>query len=112
MKYSVVITKQANIDLRGIYEYICFTLLSPENAASQMDRLEKSIYDLDTMPFRFREYEYEPWKSRGMHIMPVDNYVVAYIPNEQTGVVTIIRVLYGGSDVKEHLSNHTDLNKE
>lgn len=34
---------------------------------------------LEQMPERFREYEKEPWHSRGIHIMPVDNYCVLYI---------------------------------
>mgnify|MGYP001580458150 CR=1 FL=1 len=31
------------------------------------------------MPERFRGYENEPWKSRGLKMMPVDNYCVLYI---------------------------------
>lgn len=33
MIYELSITEQADADLRGIYEYIAFELLSPENAA-------------------------------------------------------------------------------
>ena len=40
---ELIITEQADADLRGIYEYITFELLSPENAARQLDRLEESI---------------------------------------------------------------------
>ena len=38
MKYDVTFTEQAENDLRGIFEYIAFDLLSPENAAGQLDR--------------------------------------------------------------------------
>ena len=31
MIYEVIITEQADADLRGIYEYIAFELLSPES---------------------------------------------------------------------------------
>ena len=51
------------------------------------------------MPKRYRQYELEPWKSRGLHVAPVDNYLVLYIPDDDTQVVTIIRVMYGGRDV-------------
>ena len=34
MKYDVTFTEQAENDLRGIFEYIAFELLSPENAPS------------------------------------------------------------------------------
>ena len=73
MIFQVEVSDQADIDLRNIYEYIVFELQSPENASGQLDRLEKSIMGLDQMPERFRVYEKEPWHSRGLHIMPVDN---------------------------------------
>lgn len=31
--------------------------------------------------------------------MPVDNFIVLYIPREEDGTVTIIRVVYGGRDM-------------
>lgn len=41
--YDIVISYQAEIDLRGIFEYIAFELKSPENASGQLDRLEACI---------------------------------------------------------------------
>lgn len=35
MTYRVALTELANSDLRGIYEYIAFSLLEPENVAEQ-----------------------------------------------------------------------------
>ena len=43
MIYDIVISYQAEIDLRGIFEYIAFELKSPENASGQLDRLEACI---------------------------------------------------------------------
>lgn len=43
MIFKVVISAQAEDDLRNIFEYIAFELLSPENAAKQLERLEKQI---------------------------------------------------------------------
>lgn len=103
MKYTVNIVAQAKEDLRDIYEYIAFELLAPENAAGQLERLEKSINGLASLPFRFREYESEPWKSRGLRIMPVDNFVVLYFPNKETAVVTVIRVMYSGRDIDRQI---------
>ena len=35
------------------------------------------------MPKRYRQYELEPWKSRGLRVAPVvDNYLVLYIPDD------------------------------
>ena len=81
MMYEVEVSEQADSDLRGIFEYIAFELQSPENASGQLDRLEEQILSLDTMPEHYRKYEKEPWKSRGLRVLPVDNYVVLYIPD-------------------------------
>ncbi len=39
--------------------------------------------------------------------MPVDHYVVLYIPNEEKAVVTVIRVMYGGRDIEKQLNKYT-----
>lgn len=44
-------------------------------------------------------YEREPWHSRDLRIMPVDNYLVFYIPNREEQTVKIMRVIYGGRDI-------------
>ena len=107
MIYEVITTDQADADLRGIYEYIAFELLSPDNAAGQLERLEEHIIGLEKFPEKFRHYEKEPWHSRGLRVMPVDNYLVFYIPNKDAGIVTVIRVMYAGRDVDNQLNNYT-----
>ena len=107
MIYEVKMTGQAELDLRGVYEYIAFELQSPENASGQLDRLEEQILSLDTMPERYRKYEKEPWKSRGLCVLPVDNYVVLYIPDSDKKVVTILRVMYAGWDIDNQLNFYT-----
>jgi toxin ParE1/3/4 len=61
------------------------------------------------MPERFRAYEREPWHSRGLRIMPVDNYCVLYIPDIEKAIVTIIRVMYGGRDIEAQLKKYTKI---
>ncbi len=107
MIYEVTTTKQADTDLRGIYEHIAFELCSPDNAAGQLDRLEERILGLEKFPEKFRPYEKEPWHSRGLRVMPVDNYLVFYIPDKEAGLVTVIRVMYSGRDVDAQLKDHT-----
>ena len=98
MIYDIVISYQAEIDLRGILEYIAFELQAPENASGQLDRLEACIMDLDHMPKRYRQYELEPWKSRGLRVAPVDNYLVLYIPDDDTNLFFMPIFTEGGID--------------
>lgn len=39
--------------------------------------------------------------------MPVDNYVVFYIPDDSEETVTVVRVMYEGRDVDTQLNQHT-----
>lgn len=56
------------------------------------------------MPERFRVFEKEPWYSRGLRHMPLDNFIVFYISNAEDETVTVIRVMYGGKrDIDKQL---------
>ena len=109
MIYKVEVSEQADSDLRGIFEYIAFELQSPENASGQLDCLEEQILSLDMMPERYGKYEKEPWKSRGLRVLPVDNYAVLYIPDSNKKVVTILRVMYAERDIDNQLNLHTKI---
>jgi len=106
MKYKVIYMEQADKDLRAIYEYIAFTLLAPDIAAEQLDRIEKAIMKLQEMPERYRLYEEEPWFSRGLRWMPVDNFIAFYIPLKGDKIIAVIRVLYSGSNINVQLTNY------
>lgn len=103
MMYEIIITGQADTDLRGIYEHIAFELLSPDNAAGQLDRLEKCITELGNFPEKLRLYEKDPWRGRGLRVMPVDNYLVFYIPDREAGIVAVTRVMYAGREIDSQL---------
>ena len=103
MKYEVVISDQADLDVRKIYEYIAFEKMAPDTAAELIDRIEEHILKLDEMPYRFRQYEREPWKSRGLRIIPIENYIVCYIPRDEIMTVTVIRIFYSGQNIHKHL---------
>ena len=83
MTYDVQITLQAEYDLRSIFEYIAYELQSVQNAIGQLRR------------------------SRGLRVMPVDHYLVFYVPNPASGMVSIVRVLYGGRNIEQQLTQLT-----
>ena len=103
MIYEIEMTEAAKKDLQSIFEYIAFILQEPENARNQMRRLESRILSLDTMPERYKSYDKEPWHSQGVRILPVDNFIVFYIPDANTKIVTIIRILYSSRDIEKQL---------
>ena len=108
MTYRVELSAEGNDDLRKIYEYIAFELGISDSAKAQIRRLEERIYALETMPERQRRYEKEPWPTRGLRLMPVDNYVVFYIPNDERRVVNVVRIIYGGRNIAAQLEQYME----
>lgn len=105
MNYQVTLTRQAKTDLREIFKYIAVDLQSVQNASGQLERLENAIASLNQMPERFRVYDKPKWHECNLRIMPVDNYLVFYIPDHNRGTVTIMRVMYGGRDIDRQLKS-------
>ena len=73
--------------------------------ARQTNRIMKAARSLEQMPMRHRLYEEEPWHSQGLRFLPVDNYLIFYLPDETNNIVNIIRIMYGGRDVKKQLDD-------
>lgn len=105
MIYQIKISKQANLDLREMYEYIAFTLLSPENASKFLNTLEKKIQSLENFPKRFKLYHDELWHDQELRVMPVNNFLIFNICDNQNQIVTILRIMYSGRDIPKELHN-------
>jgi toxin ParE1/3/4 len=97
MIYKVQLSDEAKQDLRGIYEYIAFTLLEPVIALNLRNRIVSKLKSLDEMPERYPIYQEEPWKSRGLRRINIENYSGFYLVKEKS--VQVIRILYSGRDI-------------
>lgn len=104
--YKVNYAKEATDDLRNIYAYIAYKLLLPDTAKQQTDRIRSKIRSLDFMPEKYARVDWEPWKSRNTHKVPVDNYVIFYTVDNESETVTILRIFYGGQDIKNLLKDN------
>ena len=104
MSWKIDYSTEAKEDLKSIYEYIAFVLLEPSIASKQVKAIMGSINKLDEMPERFKLYEHEPWRSKGLRQFSVGNYVVLYQPQENRNTVYIVRIMYGGRDIEAQLS--------
>ena len=105
MIWNVEYTADAEQDLQDIYDHISLVLEVPVTAENQTNRIMDAVDSLDQMPLRFRLYEHEPWRSKGLRVMVVDNYLVFYLPEESSGTVRIIRIMFGGRDIPRHLKD-------
>lgn len=67
-------------------------LLVPETAKKQVMRILEQVEKLDDMPNRFPLFEKEPWRSRGLRKLIIDNYIAFYYPNELVKEVVVFHV--------------------
>ena len=105
---KLVYTRKARQDLIDLYDYIAFTLLSPEAARRTTDRIMGAVRALSTLPERHPLYRDEPWRSRNVRFAAVKNYLVFYLAEDDA--VTVLRILYGGRDVSAQLNEPDDAN--
>ncbi len=99
--YRVEYSQEALVDIKSIYTYISQILHAPLTARRQVNRIRKEIRDLEAFPTRYVLVEWEPWASMKMHRLPVDNYVVFYLVDEQAMAVKIVRIVYGGRNLED-----------
>jgi addiction module RelE/StbE family toxin len=104
-RYQVIYSPVAKEDLRGIYRYIAFNLLEPEIAGNQVNRIRECIRKLDVFPQKHQKVTWEPWSSVGMRHIPVNNFIVYYLVNDEHKLVTVIRILYGGRNAEQIISD-------
>lgn len=106
MKYKIIFSENAKEDLLCIVKYIRDELLSPNIAEKQSNRILSAIKTLDEMSMRCRLCEHNDWKLLGLRFLPVDNYLVFYIPDEEKKLVKIYRIIYGKRDIENQLKEN------
>ena len=105
MPYEVKLTSQAIGQIGETVQYISKILLTPETARKWTDTLQREIEKLGSMPSRFPLTEEEPWRTKGIRKMPVKNFLVYYLVDEEKKTVWITAVIYGSRDQIEALSD-------
>ena len=108
MSYSIIYSPEALDDLRGIFRYIAEELLVPDTAEAQVNRIRTAVRGLDTFPNGHTQVDWEPWFSMGMRFLPVDNYIVYYLVDEDHMQVSIVRIFYSGRDVEHIIQYNLD----
>ena len=103
MSFSVIITQSAQDELRKIYLYIHTTLKAPNAAVRIFNKIEKSVFSLDTDPLRCRLYDKEPWRSKGFRVMVIEKYLAFYTVDENENTVIIHHIIYGARNIDEIL---------
>ena len=104
-EYAIKITHQAQEQMREIASYISEELKAPDAALHLLDILENAITSLAQMPQRIALTEEEPWRSNGIHKMPVKNFLVYFWIDEENTRVQVTAIVYVKRNQIRQLSN-------
>ncbi|MBW6473585.1 MAG: type II toxin-antitoxin system RelE/ParE family toxin [Anaerolineaceae bacterium] len=96
--FSVFITKPAEDDLQSAISYIADELKNPVAAQRLLDKAEKTIVTLTSMPLRHELVSDEYLRQIGIRVIPIDNYLAFYFVNAEEEKVVVIRILYARRD--------------
>lgn len=101
--YEVKITKQAQEQMTEIVDYISHELFASEAAINLLDKMESSIMSLSYLPERYQVIEEEPWRTKGIRKIIVNNFLVYYWINVPDKKVHITAVIYDKRNQLEQL---------
>ena len=99
VKIEVKITKNAEQDIKLIYEHILNDLKSPQTALKYVNQLASSINSLNLFPERcpiVKEFIKLGIKIRRLN---VNNHAIFY--KYENNIVTILRVFYASSNLEK-----------
>lgn len=102
--YTVKTTSQAEEQIQEIIHYVADELKAPDAALHLLDALEDSFISLTHFPQRVALVEEELWRNKGIHRLPVKNFLVYFWIDEDNMNVQITAVIYNRRDQLYHLS--------
>ena len=96
--YKVAYSPQFYIDIWLIKKYITYKLNNPKAGQSITDEVMNRMEELCEFPERYSKIRI---KNLEYHRMPIKKFNVYYCVDRKSHIVTIVRVLYGGSDINQ-----------
>jgi toxin ParE1/3/4 len=96
--YKIIITPDAEEDLVELRNYIADVLLARDTARNYIRTIRKEIGSLSELPARYKPVDDEPWHSRGIRRIIVNNFFVYYRIDEGHKRVYILNVIYARRD--------------
>lgn len=103
--YEIVVTPDAEADLYAIKDYIAETLQVPEVALNYIRALRKEMEKLSYMAESIAPVEREPWHTRGVRKIAFKNFYIYYRPDNASGKVYILNLIYTKRDQLKVLEN-------
>lgn len=97
-KFNIEITEPAEKDLFEIGRYISRELLEPEISQKVVSKIAEGIISLEDLPLRNGLVGDERLAYKGIRRLMIDSHIIFYFVNDDSKIVTIIRILYARRD--------------
>ncbi len=92
--YEVIVTPDAERDLREISSYITNVIGERGTAHKQVRAIRQAMSSLSAMPSRIRTIEEQPWSTYGIRKLLEGNYFIYYRIAEDESRVYILNVVF------------------
>lgn len=93
-KYEVFISKQAEIELNRIIDYIEYELLEPVIAKNLFLQIKEKILELENFPERFPIVRSKYVLGENIRKCSVNRYVIVYSVNRNLRKVDVSHIFY------------------
>ncbi len=103
MPYKLVVAPQAMLDIDKIGTYIREDLKAPEAAKALIARILNAVGRLKDFPFSGEKIKFTYIPDCNVRRVIVENYIVLYRAEELNDTVSVLRILYGGTDYLNYL---------
>ena len=99
MDFSVKFSEQAFDDMDSIINYIGNELHNPQAAERFFNKVNEKIPLLGKNPYMYPLHHDEILRSKGLHFIVIGNYLLFYLIDKNSSVVSIARIVYGGRNL-------------
>lgn len=99
MVYDVKFTSQFEDDLDDALTYISQKLCSPTAQKMLFEKVNEVISNIKKYPLIYPIYHNETIAQKGYRYAVVNNYLIFYTVNDDSGIITIIRFIYGKQNI-------------
>ena len=98
MAYKLFITQNAADELDEIVNYIGSCLNNPSAVISFLDKIKECYTRLSDNPKIYQLCNYHDFKEKGYRKVVINNYVMIYRIEEESGIVYILHFFFGRQD--------------
>ena len=110
MAFDVKYSEQAAEDFDEILMYISNQLSAPQAAYNFYSAVQKKNLQLRSNPFIYPFHHDDILREKGLRFIPIGNYVLFFLINEDESVVEVARILYGKRDLSSAFTEQPERN--